>query len=58
MYFLNDKGEMKLPEAYVFETGSNVWKTYESWPPKNVEAKSLYLHAGGKLSFDDPKEPG
>jgi uncharacterized protein len=66
MHFLKDKGEMKAPEAYVFETGSNVWKTYESWPPKNVESKSLYLRADGKLSFDPPealagalaKEPG
>jgi len=66
MFFLKDKGEMKLPEAYVFETGSNVWKTYETWPPKGVESESLYLHAGGKLSFDPPealsgalaKEPG
>ncbi len=58
MHFLKDKGEMKLPEAYVFETGSNTWKTYESWPPKNVEARSLYLHANGKLSFDAPKESG
>lgn len=58
MYFLKDKGEMKLPEAYVFESGSNVWKTYDSWPPKNVEQKSLYLHANGKLSFDAPKDAG
>lgn len=58
MHFLKDKGEMKLPEAYVFETGSNTWKTYASWPPKNVEARSLYLHANGKLSFDAPKESG
>ncbi|HMV86917.1 MAG TPA: CocE/NonD family hydrolase [Blastocatellia bacterium] len=55
LHFLKDKGEMKLPEAYVFESGSNVWKTYESWPPKNVVEKSLYLEAGGKLSFDPPK---
>jgi hypothetical protein len=46
---------MKLPEAYVFESGSNAWKKYESWPPKNVESKSLYLHANGKLSFDPPE---
>ncbi len=57
-YFLKDKGENKLPEAYVFETGTNVWKTYESWPPKNVESKALYLQANGKLSFDPPKETG
>ncbi|MBS1789324.1 MAG: CocE/NonD family hydrolase [Acidobacteria bacterium] len=55
LYFLKDKGEMKLPEAYVFESGSNTWKTYESWPPKNVAEKSIYLQADGKLSFDPPK---
>ncbi len=55
VYFLKDKGEMKLPEAYMFESGSNTWKTYESWPPKNVVEKSLYLQANGKLSFDSPK---
>lgn len=54
LHFLKDKGEMKLPEAYVFETGSNAWKTYESWPPKNVVEKSLYLQASGKLTFDPP----
>ncbi len=58
MHFLKDKGEMKLPEAYVFETGSNVWKTYDTWPPKNVESKSLYLHANGKLSFNAPTAAG
>jgi uncharacterized protein len=55
MHFLKDKGEMNLPEAYVFESGSNVWKTYESWPPKGVGSKSLYLHSNGKLSFDPPE---
>ncbi|MGH9801404.1 MAG: CocE/NonD family hydrolase, partial [Blastocatellia bacterium] len=55
LYFLKDKGEMKLPEAYVFESGSNTWKTYESWPPKNIAEKSIYLQANGKLSFDPPK---
>ena len=29
-YYLKDKGALKLPEAYVFETGSNRWKTYET----------------------------
>jgi putative CocE/NonD family hydrolase len=58
MHFLKDKGEMNLPEAYVFESGSNVWKTYETWPPKTVESKSLYLQANGKLSFDPPRESG
>ncbi|MFY9227392.1 MAG: CocE/NonD family hydrolase [Blastocatellia bacterium] len=55
-FYLKDKGNAKLPEAYVFETGSNSWKTYEHWPPKNVETKSIYLQANGGLSFEQPKE--
>jgi putative CocE/NonD family hydrolase len=43
-----------LPKAYVFETGTNVWKTYEAWPPKQAAAKTLYFHADGKLSFEPP----
>ena len=50
-YYLKDKGELKLPEAYVFETGSNKWKTYDQWPPANTHAENLYLDANGKLSF-------
>jgi putative CocE/NonD family hydrolase len=56
MYFLKDKGEMKLPEAYMFESGSNAWRQYDAWPPKNIAERSLYLHANGKLSFDPPKD--
>jgi putative CocE/NonD family hydrolase len=53
----NNKGEGgPLPKAYVFETGSNVWKKYDAWPPKPAVAKTLYFHAGGKLSFDAPTE--
>ncbi len=55
---LKDKGKDKLPEAYVFETGTNVWRQYDAWPPKKSEAKTLYFHAGGKLSFDAPAESG
>jgi len=51
------KGAGKAPaKAVVFETGTNVWRHYESWPPKEAAAKMLYLHAGGKLSFDPPQE--
>ena len=32
-YYLKGKGELNLPEAYVFETGSNKWQKYDSWPP-------------------------
>ncbi|MGH9970389.1 MAG: CocE/NonD family hydrolase, partial [Pyrinomonadaceae bacterium] len=49
---LKDKCDRKLPEALVFETGSNQWRMYDHWPPTNAQAKSLYVEPGGKLSFD------
>jgi uncharacterized protein len=55
-YYLKGVHGGPLPKAYVFETGSNVWKTYDAWPPKSAAAKTLYFHAGGKLSFDAPTE--
>jgi len=55
-YYLKDKGEPDLPEALVFETGSNQWKSYDQWPPKETSEKNLYFHAGGKLSFTSPSE--
>lgn len=53
---LKDKCEKKLPEALVFETGSNQWRMYDRWPVTNVEKKSLYLQANGRVSFDPPSD--
>ncbi len=58
-YYLKDKGELNLPEALIFETGSNQWKSYDSWPPKQAVEKNLYFQASGQLSFDLPQiKPG
>ncbi|MBA3322520.1 MAG: CocE/NonD family hydrolase [Pyrinomonadaceae bacterium] len=50
-FHLKDKGELKLPEAYVFRTGANVWEQRAEWPPKNAAAQSLYFHANGRLAL-------
>ncbi|WP_338408352.1 CocE/NonD family hydrolase [uncultured Flavobacterium sp.] len=69
-HFLKDngKGDIKLPEAYVFDTGVKDWKTYNAWPPKNVVKESFYL-SQDKLTtaeqndrkfqefISDPKKP-
>jgi putative CocE/NonD family hydrolase len=55
--YLKDAGDAKLPTALVFETGTNVWRRYDSWPPKNVEARTLYLAAEQKLADEPGKEP-
>jgi len=52
--YLKGANNAKLPKAYVFETGTNVWRRYSAWPPKNAEQKTLYFHANGGLSFDPP----
>ena len=54
-HYLRGDNEVKLPKAYVFETGTNVWRQYSAWPPKDAAAKTLYLHANGGLSFDPPE---
>ncbi len=43
-------------EATVFETGSNTWRTFEQWPPKNSTAKTLYAGAGGELTDELPSQ--
>ena len=55
-YWLKDKGKLDTPEVLSFETGSNVWRKYDSWPPKTAHAKKLYFRAEGHLSFDPPTE--
>lgn len=53
-HYLKDAPDPKLPKAYVFETGTNVWRRYSAWPPKNAEARTLYLQPNGGLSFGAP----
>jgi hypothetical protein len=55
-YWLHDKGTLDFPEAQVFETGSNVWRRFDRWPPDGVAKRPLYLRAGGRLSFEPPAE--
>ncbi len=54
-HYLKGKGA-PLPKAMVFETGTNVWRNFDTWPPKAAAPKTLYFHSDGKLSFDPPAE--
>lgn len=56
--YLKGNGDAKLPKAYVFETGTNVWRQYDAWPPKNTESKTLYLNDKGRLTFEPPTSAG
>lgn len=52
--YLKNRGEANLPEVYAFETGTNAWRKYPSWPPANASSKTLYFRENGGLSFDRP----
>ncbi|HET9166410.1 MAG TPA: CocE/NonD family hydrolase [Candidatus Angelobacter sp.] len=60
------KGEpvKKVSPVSAFETGTNTWRFYATWPPTNnaqcqvpcvPKPTPLYLTSGLKLSFDAPK---
>ena len=44
----------QLPEAIVFEGGTNRWRTFDAWPPKATQARTLYFQPGGKIGFAKP----
>ena len=56
-FYLKDKGDFNVAEATVFETGTNEWKQYPAWPPKNVTATNLFFGANEKLSFSVQQSP-
>ena len=49
-FYLKDKGNFNNSEATVFETGTNQWKNYTTWPPKNSTAINYYLNSHNKLT--------
>lgn len=53
-YWLKGMGDGKFAEANCFQTGSNKWKKYNSWPPKNAETKKLYANADHTAGFTKP----
>ena len=53
-HYLKDRSAPARTEATVFESGSNTWRSFDAWPPREATTRSLYFHANGRLSFDAP----
>ncbi|MDH3650344.1 MAG: CocE/NonD family hydrolase [Saprospiraceae bacterium] len=53
-HYLKNEGPMDLPEANIFITGSNQWKSFDQWPPVEVTTTNLYLEEKGGLSLSPP----
>jgi putative CocE/NonD family hydrolase len=48
-HHLKGKGELNHPKAWVFETGTNVWRKFDAWPPKATRAVAFEFGPGGRL---------
>jgi hypothetical protein len=54
-YWLKNKGSLPLKEALLFQTGSDKWVQFNSWPPQEAAARELYFREDGTLSFEPPQ---
>ena len=43
-----------LARVTAFETGSNTWRRYDTFPPREAVARALYMQSGGRLGFTPP----
>ncbi|MBZ5858457.1 CocE/NonD family hydrolase [Flavihumibacter profundi] len=57
-YWLKGIGNGQFAEANCFQTGSNKWQQYATWPPKQAVIKKLYAGAGNTASFNKPGSTG
>ena len=55
--YLNGDTKPDLPEAWVFETGTNQWRRHDVWPPTSARQRRLVLGAGGALSLQGGSTP-
>ena len=66
-FYLKDKGSYQVPEASMFETGSNQWRQFNVWPPASVPAVYYFdgdhklavaaVKAGADEYISDPSKP-
>ena len=52
-HFLKEQPGFDLEDTASFQTGSNTWKRYAHFPPKEAEVTTLHLQGDGKLSWAD-----
>jgi len=53
-HYLKDRPGFDLDDTASFQTGSNTWKYYSHFPPRDTRPKRLYLGGSGLLIWDAP----
>ena len=51
MHYLKHKKKAPKAEAIMYETGTNKWREFDTWPPEGMQKKKLYLSGDGSLDF-------
>jgi len=54
--YLKGRTIRELPEASIFEVGTNRWREFDTWPPESVEPRTFYLGAKDTLAGEAPTE--
>lgn len=52
-YYLKNKGSFNPAQATMFDTGTNQWQDFATWPPKEAQSRSLYLRPDGLLTQEN-----
>jgi hypothetical protein len=55
-FLVEPEKDYTFPEAMIFETGANRWRSFDSWPPRTCEIRKLFLGAKGGLTFSPPSD--
>jgi putative CocE/NonD family hydrolase len=53
-HFLKSDTNYTPTEAYVFETGTDRWRRFDAWPPKQVVPRTFYFRMNGRLDTQPP----
>ena len=43
-------GDTGLPEAHIFDSGTKTWRSFDTWPPANLDDTPYYLDKNNQLS--------
>ncbi|WP_426492861.1 CocE/NonD family hydrolase [Hymenobacter sp. 102] len=52
--YLKDGKPAAVPEATVFEGGTNRWRTFDAWPPKAAKERTMFFLPNGTIGFEQP----
>jgi len=53
-YYLRGEGDGRFPEAWLFDAGTNTWRTFDKWPPANAYRRTFHFQADGRLTPEAP----